>query len=248
MISFNLILYAIIALSLVGLGIIVYRKIPVLANLSEEEMSILSRKKGLVQQIKEIDYKQHWLNFIISLEKFLRRLNIIFLKMENLLAKWIKGLRAKSKIMTQKSKEWMKQKEIRSGRFRKRSGSETKGEIPIKIKKEGISFQSKQADEIKEATDKTEGIEEIEEIIDEGIDEDLSISELKKPIKEEQKWIDLIVENPKNITAYKFLGLLYWKQHNYADAKASLEMAVKLGSKDKKVKEVLEELKRMDTK
>ena len=55
----------------------------------------------------------------------------------------------------------------------------------------------------------------------------------------------MIIENPKNITAYKFLGFLYWKQHSYADAKASLEMAVKLGSKDKKVKEVLEELKEM---
>ena len=65
------------------------------------------------------------------------------------------------------------------------------------------------------------------------------------PKTEEQKWIDLIVENPKNITAYKFLGLFYWKQHNYPDAKASLEMAVKLGSKDKKVKEAMEELKKM---
>lgn len=248
MISFNLILYVIIVLSLVGLGIIVYRKIPVLANLSEEEMSILSRKKGFVRQIKEIDYKQHWLNFIILLEKFLRRLNIIFLKMENLLTKWIKGLRVRSKLMTQKSKEWMRQKEIRSGRFRRKTDSETKGEIPIKIKKEGISSRPEQAGKIREAINKEEETEEIEEIIDNEIDKDLSISELKKPIKEEQKWIDLIVENPKNITAYKFLGLLYWKQHNYADAKASLGMAVKLGSKDKKVKEILKELERLKVK
>ena len=106
MLSFNIILYIIIGLSFLGLGFIVYRKIPVLFNLSEEEISILKRKKGTIQKIKEIDYKHHWLNFIISLEKFLRRIKIIFLKIENLLTKWIGGLRGKSQVMTQKSKDW----------------------------------------------------------------------------------------------------------------------------------------------
>ena len=74
----------------------------------------------------------------------------------------------------------------------------------------------------------------------------ISIADLEKPIKEEQQWIDLIIQNPKNTIAYKALGMLYWKQHNYADAKASLEMTVKLGSKDKKVKEILDELKKIE--
>ncbi len=202
--------------SLIGLGIIVYRKIPLLARLSEEEMIILKRKKGVIQRLREINYKQHWLNLIIHLEKFLRRIKIIFLKIENLLSKWINGLRRMSQVMTQKSKEWIRQKELK----RKKIKEGTTEEIPIKVNKK-----------------EKEDLQFIKE------DEDISISELKKPIKEEQKWIDLIIENPKNITAYKFLGFLYWKQHNYADAKASLEMAVKLGSKDRKVKEVLEELK-----
>ena len=202
--------------SLIGLGIIVYRKIPLLARLSEEEMIILKRKKGVIQRLREINYKQHWLNLIIHLEKFLRRIKIIFLKIENLLSKWINGLRRMSQVMTQKSKEWIRQKELK----RKKIKEGTTEEIPIKVNKK-----------------EKEDLQFIKE------DEDISISELKKPIKEEQKWIDLIIENPKNITAYKFLGFLYWKQHNYADAKASLEMAVKLGSRDRKVKEVLEELK-----
>ncbi len=58
----------------------------------------------------------------------------------------------------------------------------------------------------------------------------------------------MIVENPNNITAYKFLGLLYWKQHSYSDAKSSLEMAIKMGCKDRKVNEVLKELKNMKIK
>jgi tetratricopeptide (TPR) repeat protein len=211
----TIILYLIIFISLVSLGVIVYRKIPLLTRLSDEEMLILERKKGVIERIREIDYKRHWLNFVIFLEKFLRRVKIIFLKLENLLSKWVRGLRNHSQVMTQKSKEWIKQREIRRRQVKEKPVVETKKEIPVKIDKE-------KEDE-----------------------EDISISDLEKPIKEEQKWINLIIENPKNITAYKFLGLLYWKQHNYSDAKASLEMAVRLGSKDKKVKEVLRELKRM---
>jgi tetratricopeptide (TPR) repeat protein len=223
MFNLNLIFYLLIIASLIGLGIIIYRKIPALANLSEEEMTILERKKGIIQRIQEVDYKQHWLNFIIALEKFLRRVKIVFLKIENLLTKWIGGLRGRSQVMTQKSREWIKQREMKRRKDEKSLADQTKGEVSIKINK---VVEEKNEPEIEE--------------------DELPISELKKPIQEEQKWIDLIVEDPKNITAYKFLGLLYWKQHNYPDAKASLEMAVKLGSKDSKVKEVLEELKKLN--
>jgi len=214
------ILYLLIIFSFTGLGIIAVRKAPLLARLSEEEMIILRRKKGIIQRMREVDYKQHWLNFIIHLEKFLRRTKIIFLKIENLLSKWIDRLRRKSQAMTQKSREWIRQKELRRKKIQEAPLEKIEEEIPVKISREGEEPQLVEEDQI-------------------------PISELKKPIKEEQKWINLIVENPKNITAYKFLGLLYWKQHNYSDAKASLEMAVKLGSKDKKVQEVLEELKKL---
>jgi len=198
------------------LGFIAYRKIPVLSNLSEEEIAILKRKKGITQKVKEINYKNHWLNLIVSLEKFLRRIKIIFLKIENMLTKWIRGLRGKSQVMTQKSKDWIRQKETKCRESKEK-------EVSIEINKK----------------------EDKAQLMD---DDELSIKELKKPIREEQKWIDLIVENPNNITAYKFLGLLYWKQHSYSDAKSSLEMAIKMGCKDRKVNEVLKELKNMKIK
>ncbi len=219
----SIILYLFIFFSFIWLGIIVYQKIPALANLSEEEITILSRKKGVIHRIKEVNYKQHWLNLIIFLEKFLRKIKIIFLKIENLLTKWISWLRNRSQIMTQKSKEWIRQKEAKRREVKKDASVKAEEEVSIKINKEETADHLPELDE-----------------------DDLPIEELKKPIKEEQRWIDLIIENPDNITAYKFLGILYWKQHNYHDAKASLEMAVKLGSKDKKVKEILQELKKMD--
>jgi len=220
----NFILYFLIASSLIGLGIIIFRKIPILANLSEEEMIILARKKGIIQKMREINYKQYWFNLMVYLEKFLRRIKIVFLKIENLLGKWINWLRNRSQIMSQKSREWIKQRDIKKQKMEESLSNKTKDEISIKVNKEEVENKIEQEED------------------------DLSISELKKPIKEEQKWINLIIEDPKNITAYKFLGLLYWKQHNYLDAKNSLEMAVKLGSKDKKVKEILKELEGVDIK
>jgi tetratricopeptide (TPR) repeat protein len=219
----NYILYFLITISLIGLGFIAFHKISILTNLSDEEMIILSRKKGLSQKVREINYKQHWLGLIVGSEKLLWRVKIIFLKTENFLGRIINWLRRHSKIMSQKSKEWVKQKDMKSNQEEKVLSGQDDKKVFIKVNQE-----------------KTESrIEEIED------DDDLSISELEKPIKEEQKWINLIVENPKNITAYKFLGLLYWKRHNYADAKNSLEMAVKLGSKDRKVKEILKEMEEM---
>lgn len=220
---FNLIIYSVIFLSLVGLVIVVYRKIPQLAQLSNEEISILQKKRSFKDKLREINYKQHWLNFIIRLEKILRRIRIFFLKIENILGGSIDYLRRMSQILSQKSKEWIQQKELKRKKLTEKK--ETKEEISVKI-----------ADESAPAAP-------VEEV-----DDDISIDDLGKPIKEEQQWIDLIVENPKNITAYKFLGLFYWKQHNYTDAKSSLEMAVKLGSKDKRVKEALQEMKKMNIK
>jgi len=214
-----------IVLSLTVLGLIVRRKIPVLANLSDDEIMILSRKRGLVEKAKEINYKQHGLNFMISLEKFLMRARIIFLKIESALGKWIRGLRGNSRVMARRSKEWIRQRELKrrekQDKLSNKLNGKNNGEVMLKINKERIELESEKKED------------------------EITIDELNKPIKEEQKWIDLVVENPKNITAYKFLGLLYWKQHNYSDAKASLEMAIKLGSKDKKVKEALEEIKKM---
>lgn len=221
----NTILYLAIALAVAGLVVVVFRKFSVLSVLSEEEISILERRKGFWQKAKGINFKQHWLNFIVILEKILRRIHILFLKIENILSKWIKNLRVRSQIAAQKSREWILQREMK----RRKVGNHP-AEVSIKIEKR----QSTEDLSVKGTS--TPMPED---------DDSIPLSELKKPIKEEQKWIDLIVENPKNITAYKFLGFLYWKQHNYADAKNSLEMAVKLGSKDKKVREIIEEIEGM---
>ena len=62
--------------------------------------------------------------------------------------------------------------------------------------------------------------------------------------KIESQLISEILEDPKNIEAYKKLGKLYYNQFRYDYAKESFEAALKLGSGDKRIKELLEECNR----
>jgi len=238
----NVIFYLLIIFSSIGIFVVLGRKIPRLARLSEEEMFFLDRRKSLEQKNREINNHQHQVNLMANLEKFLRRIKIWVLKIENLLSEWIKKSKEKSWQISQKSKQLIEQRKI-----------EVKSKkLPEFIRRIKIwqKNQKQTTDGLIKTEKETISLEKLEgNLIDaSSINSQISIADLEKPIKEEQQWIDLIIQNPKNMIAYKSLGLLYFKQHNYSDAKASLEMAVKLGSGDKKVKEILEELKGIEIK
>lgn len=278
----NFIFYFFIIFCFLILAVIAVHRIPFFAGLSREERMILEKKKGVVQRCLEINYKHYLFNLLVATEKFLRRIKIWFLKIENFLTRCIFCLRKWSEAMAYKSKEWIKQREMKRREKREKkaqilsaeaekreqmtagareeeqeSGERGKKEISQRVEK-------KEKTAILPASERDDGgqsrpltplsvspseVWRAGERGDGGQTSDISrisFSELKKPIQEEQKWINLIIENPKNITAYKFLGLLYWRQHNCVDAKASLEMAVHLGSKDKKVKEILEEIEKTE--
>lgn len=57
--------------------------------------------------------------------------------------------------------------------------------------------------------------------------------------KIEDRLMSEILEDPKNIEAYKKLGRLYYNQFKYHYAKECFEAALKLGSGDKKIKRLL---------
>ncbi|MFA6436725.1 MAG: tetratricopeptide repeat protein [Candidatus Paceibacterota bacterium] len=59
--------------------------------------------------------------------------------------------------------------------------------------------------------------------------------------KIEDELIAQIVEDPKNIEAYKRLGKIYYNQDKFEYAKESFEMAIKLGSGDQKIKDLLKD-------
>lgn len=73
--------------------------------------------------------------------------------------------------------------------------------------------------------------------------EALSLVNGDQLLEAEKIYIEIIKRDPKNIEAYKNLGMIYLKQKNFGDAKAAFRQVVKL---DPKNKEILLELKKLD--
>jgi len=59
---------------------------------------------------------------------------------------------------------------------------------------------------------------------------------------EEQKYIQIISQDPKNIFAYQKLGQLYLQQKNYGDAQAAFKQILKIEPKNSKAKDHLNKL------
>jgi len=108
---FELIATIILFFSLIGMVVIVFRKIPVLAELSEIpggfdfKIKILQIKK----KIKNSEYFK-LPSFEILLQKVLSKIRILTLKTENKVSVWLQKLREKSKKKKENDKYWQKLK------------------------------------------------------------------------------------------------------------------------------------------
>lgn len=111
-----LIPYLLIIFSLAGIGFIVFKKIPLLVKLPAEPEAVLPRqslKEKLFNQLKEVSRLNYWLIFLNWLEKTLKKIRILFLKLDNLVILLIAKLREISHNFTIKSKAWMSEKRMR---------------------------------------------------------------------------------------------------------------------------------------
>ncbi|OWK27282.1 MAG: hypothetical protein US76_02490 [Parcubacteria group bacterium GW2011_GWA2_38_13b] len=63
-------------------------------------------------------------------------------------------------------------------------------------------------------------------------------------VRRERGILEEIRINPRNMEAYKKLGFLYFEYKNYEDALNSFQQAIKLGCKDEKILEIIEEINR----
>jgi len=123
-------------------------------------------------------------------------------------------------------------------------------ETKPEVKQETLDVKTVQLPE------KEDIIEKIEHEIEEEIEKE--IIEIAKPQiknihphsdqvsqetirKIEDELIAQIVEDPKNIEAYKRLGKIYYNQDKFEYARESFEMAIKLGSGDQKIKDLLKD-------
>ena len=92
-----------ISASVVGISVIVYRKMPYLNKLTPE--THLPSQTGVMgdfltdlfpelsEGFKNLKLKEYWILWLIELEKLLRRLRVISLKMDRISDSWIKRIR-----------------------------------------------------------------------------------------------------------------------------------------------------------
>ena len=116
---------------------------------------------------------------------------------------------------------------IKDARNRKREKTKT-----LKERKEEDKIFTKE-----EIGEKTQAAKEDKQFSDFS---NIEIS--KEAIKKiENKLISEILEDPKNIEAYKKLGKVYYNQDKYRYAEECFKAAIKLGSGDRKIKDLLNE-------
>ncbi len=108
-----IVLIAIIVLSfsLIGMGVILFRKVPVLTELPEVSGGFGFKIKFL--QIKEkIRNSKYFklLSFEVLLQKVLSKIRILSLKAENKISIWLQKLREKSQKKKENDKYWQELK------------------------------------------------------------------------------------------------------------------------------------------
>ena len=189
--------YLLIILSLLGIAVIVIRKIPVLIKFPSEPEEIIERAplmERMAGAIKDKIARPNYLLILLGLvESGLRKLRIVFLKIDHFFVSLIARSREKSHEWTEKSREWMSERRM------------------------------KQIGRLKLIADLNRTDEEKEE-------------NLLRTLK----------QNPKDVKAYRELGLLYLEKKNFQDAQAAFEEVLKINLEDEVAKEKLEEIKNIE--
>ena len=235
-----------------GVLFLVIRKMPTLAKLSEMPQSASDEKffENFIMRFKEIKYSTYRPLILNWLGKNLRKFHLLILKMDNFFVKWIKSSRDKSEVWTIRSKAFLEHRRIK--RREKAQLLEKLDKVEVSETLEKIT-QEVAKDEDKALTEKIESVMEsnetppvvespIETIVAEQNQAEEATTE-EAPTEEEKQYIDLISKDPKDIDAYRALGLIYLEQKNYSNARACFRRVLKKRPEDEGVKNKLEEIR-----
>jgi len=201
---YNLLPWIIAGISLLGIIILVLRKIPVLLKLPSEPLAnqiVVSWRERLKMKLQEFRHASLQPALTSWLEKTLRRVRLFILKIDRFFVNMIERVREKSQTMKARSRAWVEQHRLK------------------KIEKLQVLEKLDQA-EVSETIKKTQ--------------EAVQVSSKKKESieSEEKKLIEAIAKDPRDIVAYRQLGFLYLKQGNKKDAKNCFKEVLKIDPGD----------------
>ncbi|KKT76220.1 MAG: hypothetical protein UW72_C0009G0020 [Parcubacteria group bacterium GW2011_GWF2_44_7] len=210
-----------------GAIIIISRKMPVLAKLSEE--NLMPKKifrESLVIRFKSIKYSSLRPLLFNWLEKVLRKLRLSFLKIDNIFLTMIGQARENSQTWSIRSKAWLEHR-----RLKKKQKIQVLEELDKVEISEGL-------DKVKREVSKDE-----DKAFKQKIEIVAKESEPTENLDAQEKdLIDAIAKKPKNIEAYKELGFLYLKKKNFPDARSCFRQVLKLNPEEIEIGRKLEEI------
>lgn len=213
-----------------GILFIIFRQISKLRQLPAQPEIILppqplSKRLLLLKNAHVLSYA---LNLISVLEKILRKLRVVFLKIDNVAIYLIQKAKEKSQVLTVRSRAWMEQRLYKkSEKSIDQKPAPTEEEKTIETKDEPEAKSEARAVKINRKIGKNIGGQPV------------LMSAIAELDRQEQVYIKLLAENPKDIETYRRLGELYLSQGNLVDATEAFRQILKLKPRDRKAKEQL---------
>ncbi len=228
-----------LAFGLVGISVIILRKIPVLASLPDRPEVVLPRTPILKKlqkkfiEIRESDLKIKFLSFV---EKEIRKFRLFFLKADNLLMSLIKKIQGQAEIWRVRSKNFLirqQAKKLERIRTLEKIEREEVKEL-ISEAKNGRVVQSARKEEKSKLTASNELLKQKKNDF------------LEDSAEKERELIKLIAKNPKNGKYYYQLGIFYVRQKNFQDAKKCFQQVLKLDQENEEAQRRLGEIKKLE--
>lgn len=243
----------IIVLSLIGIIIFLMKKAPQVALLENRKENgdeeILTEKKGFWGKRFRSENSTGGFRhiFLMFLEKFTRKLRVLFLKLENLFTHWSDNIRRKRRDSLRLENEAVNNKGAESEGTDEFS-EDKKIEIFSGEKKQdlGNSIYIRNADEIRRKFWKKDSDEKAVRPI---ISDKVAVPRIKPEIKNrlERILIERIASNPKDTEAYERLGEYYFEIENYEHSKECFKQVVKLDTMNVNAKDKMRKLERLLT-
>lgn len=239
---------------LLGVFFVIIKKIPTLVKLQDiQPIPQVGLGERIKVRLKGMRYSTYRPLVLEAVEKNLRKLRLLILKIDNLFVNLIKRARERSQVWQIRSRAWMEHSRLKKKEKIQVLETLDKAEVSEaleKIKKEVAKEEDVALKEKIEAISNGNGVKSEGEIqADAG---DVAPSDAQPEdsavTMEEKKQIDLIAANPKNKDAYRALGFIYLNQKNYSDARACFRRVLKLEPTDEEVKRKLEEIKGVKSK
>lgn len=204
----------IIFLCLIGIIVVVARRLPLVANFKENKSSILVNSEGILKSTKGTLAGR-------LIREIKNRFMLLGNKVKELIFSLIKKMKDKFLEIKKQSFRNVSKEELQ----------ETKKQIEKLVAQKPASVISSQ----KTKSTQSETRDLLNKALEAQKNNNLS--------KAEKVYIEIIKQDPKNIEAYSALGNLYLRQKNFSDAKESFKQILKLKPEDREAKFQLSKLK-----